>query len=285
MYDALIVGAGYLGGAIARLFLAQKMTVAALVRTEPRAAQLAAAGIDPIVADLFSPSTFQNLPAAQAVIFSPAPQVHDADNYRYLYREGIGDVLAVLARHSEPPRRVLYTSSTGVWGDQAGAWVDESVPPSPDSERAEILLQAEQQILRSGFPAIVLRLAGIYGPDRNRVESFRSRHWPEIESDSVMNMIHVQDAASAAVYLLARAEPGTLAVGVDNLPVRQSEFCAWLGAKLKMKRREIVIGEIKPEGKRCRNTRLKQLGFSFKYPTFREGYTDLLRRLARGEKV
>lgn len=285
MFDALIIGAGFLGGAIARLFLAQKKTVAALVRTELHAVQLASAGITPMVADLLSPDTFQNLPAAEFVVFSPAPDVHDADHYRYLYVEGIGDVLGVLARQGQPPERILYTSSTGVWGDHAGAWVDESVPPNPEGERAEVLLQAEEQILRSGFPAVVLRLAGIYGPGRNRIDAFRSHLWPEVESDSFLNMIHVQDAASAAVYLLAQGEPGTVVVGVDDLPVRQSEFCAWLSEKLKVKRREIVIGEIKPEGKRCRNARLKKLGFRFKYPSFREGYTDLLRRLARGEKV
>ena len=285
MFDVLIVGAGYLGRAIARLFLAQNKTVAAVTRSAAHASELEAAGISPIVGDLLWPNTLRELPRADAVILCPAPDTHDADSYRYLYVEGIGAFLDVLSRHSEPPGRVLYTSSTGVWGDHAGAWVDESVPPSPDGERAEVLVQAEERLLGSGFPAIVLRLAGIYGPGRNRVQAFRSRLWPEQESDNFMNMIHVQDAAAAALHLLARGQPGSVVVGVDSLPVRESEFCAWLAAKLKMAERQAVIGEFKPEGKRCRNALLQKLGFKFRFPTFCEGYTDLLKRVSRGERV
>ena len=277
MYRILIVGAGYVGSRLASHFRSKNQKVWGVTRTSRRRAELEAMGATPLLADLARPETLEAIPPAHFIVISPAPSARDEAHYRALYLTGIGNLLARLKKNPRP-HLAVYLSSTGVYRDCGGAWVDETAALEPDTGKGRILLEAEEQVLRSGLPAAVFRLAGIYGPGRNAVERLRKGQWPEEKEDHFLNMIHVEDVVEAMPVLFNKAEAGGVYLGVDDEPVRRSEFAKWLCGKLGMPAPagEDISRETAAGGKRCRNERLKGLGYSFKYPTFREGYSGLL---------
>jgi len=280
MYNILVVGAGYLGGTVARYFRTKNQRVWTLNHTDARKKEFEEMGAQPIMADLTDPSTLTKIPPAQFIVICPAPDKRDEESYRKVYLEGIGNFLKAIAANPRP-YLIVYTSSTSVWGDMAGHWVDESILPDPDSEYAKILVKAEDQILNSGFPSVIFRLSGIYGPGRNRIKSFRQGKMDVEGPDRYMNMIHVDDIAAAMLVLFKKSKAGNIYLGVDDEPVLHSEFCRWLGEKMRMAVPPVSTGK-KVIGKRCRNHLLKELDFTFQYPTFRDGYETLLEKENQG---
>jgi len=273
MYHILIVGTGFAGGTIARYFVQKKQKVYGLVQSAERAEALQGEGIIPCVADLTRPESLEEIPRAHFVVLSPAPRDREQSSYEHLYLDGIGHFLKAYRRHPKP-HLIVYLSSSGVWAERGGDWVDEEVVPDPQNTRGRILLEAERQVLKSAYPSVIFRLAGIYGPGRNRIAKVRQGDIPEGD-DRYMNMIHVEDIAGAMPVLFNRSKAGSVYAGVDDEPVRQSEFFGWLTSKLGVKSPDSQTDGQKVGGKRIRNAKLKSLGFSFKYPTFREGYEAL----------
>lgn len=290
MYHIQIVGAGYAGSRIAAYFREKKQKVWALTRSGKHNAEFEVLGITPVVADLTKPETLEKIPAAHFIVICPAPgEKKDEEAYREIYLKGIGHYLAAI-RKNPKPNLIVYLSSTGVYRDRQGEWVDETTPPEPDTEKGKILLEAEDQVLNSGFPAVVFRLAGIYGPQRNAVAragapSHSRMTSSDTSGDRWMNHIHVEDIAGAMPVIFNKGEAGNIYLGVDDEPVLQSVFYEWLATSLR--------GGQMPEanasgtlagtgssrlrrGKRCSNKKLKTLGYKFQYPTFREGYSPAL---------
>jgi nucleoside-diphosphate-sugar epimerase len=205
------------------------------------------------------------------------------EDYRRVYLEGTQHLLEWLA--ASPPRHLVYTSSTGVYGQCAGEEVDESSPAEADTPTARILRETEERWLAAvratGFPAVILRLSGIYGPGRGywlrQVLAGEAR----IEGDGsrVLNMIHRDDAVGAILAALERGEPGRIYNVTDDAPVTQGELLSWLAAKSgRPQPPAIPIGAADPRrrgltSKRISNRRLREeLGFRPAYPTYREGY-------------
>jgi len=278
MYTILVAGAGYTGSAIARYFTAKKQKVYAMTRSAEKATRFEAEGMRPLKMDLTKPETLIGLPEAQFVVIAAAPDERSEEAYRRTYVEGVGNLLAELKK-KQRPLLVVYLSSTGVWPDQAaGAWVDEATPALPDSARSQILLEAENQVLNSGLPSVVVRLAGIYGPGRNRLKISPRKEAASPVGPLVprwMNMIHVEDIAQAMPLIFKKAEAGSILTCVDEEPVASPEFYQWLTEKAGL----LPPGEFTNQpvqGKRIRNALLKSLGYVFQYPTFREGYRALL---------
>ena len=272
MYHIQIVGAGYVGTALVQYFRAKNQKVWALTRTPKRREALETLGATPLVADLTQPGTLENIPPAHFIVLSPAPSRGDEENYRKVYLEGIGNYLAAI-RKNPKPFLIVYLSSTGVYSQDNGEWVDESTDPAPKDEKGRTLLEAETQVLKSGFPAIIFRLAGIYGPGRDSTDRVRKTQWP-LERDQFVNMIHLEDIVGAMPVIFNQGEAGSVYLGVDDEPVRRSEFYAWLAEKfsIPLPPGTRVKNTSSTGGKRCRNARLKSLGFTSRFPTFREGY-------------
>ncbi len=296
MYTIQIVGAGYTGTRIAQFFLEKKQKVFALTRSLEKAQKLKEQGIQPIVADLTQPKTLTGIPAAHFVVLCPAPdavasgfspraQSHNSaldctvsKSYEAIYLTGIRNYLKAIQKNPKPFLTV-YLSSTGIWQDQSGDWFDEQVLPEPQSPKAKILMEAESQILNSGLPAAIFRLSGIYGPDRNRLQAFRDKKWPVSETDRWLNLIHVDDIVASLPLFFKNAKEGEVYLGVDDEPVRVSTLYQWL---CDQKGRVSGINFSKLENsKKYKNNKLKSLGISLKYPTFRKFYTELL----QSEKV
>lgn len=280
MANILIAGCGYIGTALGSLLAAEGHTVWGL-RRRPA---ILPPDIRQCAADLTSPGTLCALPPALDYIFyTAAPDTHDDVAYRAVYVEGLNNLLDALIRQRQHPRRLFLTSSTGVYAQTSGEWVDETAPAEP-TEFAGILLREGERLLLDGpFPATVLRLGGLYGPDRaGLIEKVRRG---EVvgggESPVYFNRIHRDDAAGALRHLMMLQQPDSLYLGVDDEPTELIVVLRWLAGALGVPPPWQV--ESSPlrmprhgSNKRCRNVRLTASGYAFRYPTFREGYAALL---------
>ena len=275
MYHIQIVGAGYTGLHLVRYFREKKQKVWAITRTLENSAAIKECGATSLIIDLTRPENFTSIPPAHFIVIALAPPERTEAAYRKTYLEAAANYLAAI-RKNPAPNLIVYLSSTGVYGNKNGGETDENTAPRPDSEKGKILLEAEEQILHSGFPAVIFRLGGIYGPGRSDIKRYESQ-CETLEEDSYVNRIHVEDIAAAMPVLFNKAEAGSIYLGVDDQPVLKSEFCKWLGERtgkpVKIEGKKLPVS-----GKRCSNKKLKTLGYKFKYPTYREGYGELISR-------
>ena len=193
-----------------------------------------------------------------------------------------------------PPRKFVYTSSTSVYGQNDGSLVTENSPTEPAVETGKILVETERVLLEAArerkFPAVILRLAGIYGPDRGYWFKQYLKNEARIEGNGarILNMIHRDDAVGAIIAALKSGRPGEAYNAVDDEPVTQLSFFQWLSGPLGKELPPAAPEDVEAARKRgvtnkkVSNLRLKmELGYEFKYPTFRQGYTAELIRLHR----
>lgn len=222
-----------------------------------------------------------DLPAIPAdtdiVVFAPAAGERTAETYRRVYLEGLTHVLDALERDGISPRRILLVSSTAVNADTDGAWVDESTPVGPSTETAAITYAMEQLLAARAPQGIVLRLSGIYGPGRtwliDKVRNGSTGDGPP----RYTNRIHRDDAAAALVHLAtAVADPAPVYLGVDEEPAPSTEVFAHLARQLGVAYEPGPAATEPPTGKRLRGELLRSTGFTFSYPTYREGYAAVL---------
>ena len=280
MARVLIAGCGYVGAALGALLDRDSHAVFGLRR---RAGALPW-GVRPIEADLCVASTLRELPPQlDFVVFAAAPAGRDDAHYRSLYVEGLRNLTHALVEQKQEPKRILFTSSTAVYGQRAGEWVDESSPTEPRSFAGRRLLEAEALLSEAPFPATVVRFGGIYGPRRTGlVERVRTgRVLYQVEPPRYTNRIHRDDCAGVLSHLMTLPEPARLYLGVDSDPAPESDVTRWLAGVLgaPMPRAGVAddTGELGRSGnKRCRNERLLASGYQFRYPTFREGYAAVL---------
>ncbi len=194
---ALVIGCGYLGRRVAALWLREGMQVSALTRSPSKAAELAELGIEPIVGDVLRSETLRMLPSADVALYAVGHDRRANASKRDVYVRGLSQVLQ---RIGPNVGRLLYVSSTSVYGQDAGEAIDETSATSPQTEDGQIVLAAEQTV-RQACPvgvATVLRFSGIYGPGRllRRIEAVRSGEPINANPDGFLNLIHVDDGAT-----------------------------------------------------------------------------------------
>ena len=276
----LVAGCGYVGRELARRLVAGGHAAWGLSRRPDGLP----AGVEPLAADLADRTTLRGLPPAlDAVAYAAAASGPTEPHYRAAYLDGPRNLLAALAEAGQSPRRVLFVSSTGVYAQRDGGWVDETSPTEPTDFSGTVMLEGERAVLGGPFPAVVLRLAGIYGPGRtlwiDRVRDGSARRPPP---GSWTNRIHRDDAARAIAHLLALDAPDPLVIGVDDEPAELADVLDFLAARLGVPSpppgpETAAGGPMRGRGaKRCSNRRLRASGFRLLYPTFREGYGALL---------
>lgn len=290
----LIVGCGYVGLPLGAALAQQGHRVVGLRRTPAADAELRAAGIEPVHADLADPAALAALkPDYDWVVHCVAASGGDAAAYRRTYLDGTRHLLHWLAPH--PPRRLVYTSSTGVYAQNDGSVVTEDSPTVATAPTAEMLLATEQLLLAAarerGFPAVILRLSGIYGPGRGYwLRQFLAGEARlEGEGRRVLNMIHRDDVVGAILAALERGQPGRIYNVTDDEPVSQRDLFAWLARTLNRPLpppAPLEAGTTRRRGltsKRVSNHRLRaELGWAPRYPTFREGFRAELEALRAG---
>ena len=222
----LIVGCGYLGQRVAHRWLQSGSTVFATTRSAANAQILSAADIHPIIGDVTaadgSPERLQGLPEVDTVLWAVG---FDKDANASYHDVHVGGLLRVLEQTPNNPR-VIFISSTGVWGNEATDDVDESTPACPTREAGQVLLEAEAALGKHPKgPGVVLRLAGIYGPGRlPRVTDIRENKPIPADPDSWLNLIHVDDAVSVICDVSELPSPENLYVVSDTTPLRRKEW-------------------------------------------------------------
>jgi nucleoside-diphosphate-sugar epimerase len=288
----LIVGCGYVGMPLGLELVRQGHQVFGLRRTDSRDHELKAAGLSPLHADITKPETLSHLPRDfDWVVICAASGGGGVEEYRRLYLEGTHNLIEWL--RASPPQQYVYTSSTSVYGQDDGSLVTESDPATPPTETGRVLVETENLLrveAEKNFPAVILRVAGIYGPGRGFwfKQFLQDEARIEGNGERFLNMIHRDDVAGGIIAALKHGKPGQIYNAVDDEPVRQLDLFSWLAGQLNKSLPPSVAVDstaIKKRGvtnKRVSNRRLKQeLGFRLKYPTFREGYAEEIQRLAR----
>jgi nucleoside-diphosphate-sugar epimerase len=284
--SVLIAGCGDLGTEAGLRFAAAGHRVVGWRRSPEKlppdiegvAADLASANLPPVPVD------------TTAVVVAVAADSSTEAAYRAAYVDGLANVLDALERDHVRPRRVLIVSSTAVYGDADGGWVDENTTPAPGGYSGRILIEAEELLHRrfegTGTDAMALRLGGIYGPGRTRlIDQVRAGSAMIPAEVRYTNRIHRDDAAAAIVHLCSMEfTPHPVYVGVDNQPADLGEVLRFLAEELGLPHPRAIARE--SEGgatqagrggnKRCGNQRLRSTGFEFSFPTFHEGYRAIL---------
>ena len=266
----LIAGCGDVGGELARRLLADGCEVYGLRRR----AHLLPAGVQPVAGDVRDPDSLRGLPGGLDVLcYTAAADGRTAAAYRAAYVDGVRNVLDAVARTSSL-RRVLYTSSTRVYPQSGGEWVDEDSPTGGSDPYARLLLEGEAAACETRAPAVVVRFAGIYGPGRTRlIDRVRAG---EPCSEAYTNRIHRDDCAGVLRHLMQLDRPLPLYLGADHEPATQCEVMDWFARRLGLPAPPRAATETGGLGKRCRNARLVASGFAFEYPGFRDGYGAMI---------
>ncbi len=285
----LIIGCGYLGERVAQRWLSEGCEVWALTRSESHASRLAKSGLNALVGDVMDLSSLQRFPHTETILYAVGFDRASKSSKRTIYVEGLRNVLAEVRRKC---RQFVYISSTSVYGQNSGEFVDELSSVSPSEENGRICRDAEavvwenfrlaDQASRNG-DAIVLRLAGIYGPGRllAREQQLRRREKFSGNPDAWLNLIHVDDAVQAVLAAEERGQSVTTYLVSDDRPLRRQEYYTALAGQLGLAAPEFEkLAEDAPElrrfNKRCVNRRMREeLHVELRYPTVIEGLRHL----------
>lgn len=276
MSTLLSLGHGYSARTLARRLVAQGWTVIGTTRNPTKAEAFRAEGVEPL---LWPGDLGPALERATHILCSAAP---DAQGDPFLRAEPrIAQSKAVW---------VGYLSTTGVYGDHDGGWVDETTPLTPQSERGRQRVLAEGQWQATGLPVHVFRLAGIYGPGRGPFEKVRDGTARRIiKPGQVFSRIHVDDIAQVLEASIRRPNPGAAYNVCDDNPCPPQDVIAHAATLLGMPEPPAVpFEEVAPtmtpmalgfysESKKVRNDRIKdELGVRLLYPDYPEGLAALL---------
>ena len=293
----LIVGCGYVGVPLGAELIRLGHEVFGLRRSADGNAELLAAGIQPLVGDITRPEDLARLPGPfDWVINVVSSNKGGVDEYREIYLNGTRHLIDWLA--GSPVKKYVYTSSTSVYGQTNGALVKEDAPTAPPSPTSQLLVETEQLLMEAArsrnFPAVILRVAGIYGPERGHLFLQYLRNEARIagKGERIINMIHRDDLVNVILAALKNGRPGEIYNAVDDEPVAQIHFFRWLSETLGkwmppfMTEEENANRKRGLTNKKVSNRRMKmELGVPLKYPNFRQGYTAEITRLDRAGQL
>jgi nucleoside-diphosphate-sugar epimerase len=276
----LIAGYGYVGAALGQALAEESHGVWGLCRRQVPLPE----GVLPIVADLGLAASLSDLPPdLDYVFYMASPGGSDDALYRAAYVQGLSNLLEALERQGHRPTRIFFVSSTAVYAQRRGEWVDESSPAEPVHFSGRRLLEGERILFDGPFAGTAVRFAGIYGPRRTRlIESVRTGRavWRK-SPPQWTNRIHRDDCAGVLKHLMQLERLEDIYLGVDREPAAQVDVLLWLAGVLGAPQPRAVRAR-DPElpamrgNKRCRNDRLLASGYRFRYPTYREGYRAVL---------
>lgn len=282
MTRVLIAGCGYVGCALGELLVARGDAVWGLRRRPVGLPQ----GVEPLEADLVVSRSLRDLPSElDFVVYAASPAGGDDAHYRTAYVEGLTRLLEALQSQGQAPRRIFFLSSTAVYEQSRGEWVDETSETKPRHWSGKRLLEAEGLLRQSEFASTILRLGGIYGPRRTRLlDNVRSGRatYPK-GAPHYSNRIHRDDCAGAIGHLMTLAGPAPLYLLVDDDPAEEAVVKRWLagalGAPEPRPEKAPLEGRRARSNKRCRNDALRGTGYALRFPSFREGYAALIEQM------
>ncbi|MFP9191944.1 NAD(P)H-binding protein [Natronosalvus vescus] len=282
-----ILGCGYVGLECGRQLTDRGHEVVGVRRSVDGVEAIGNAGFDAVQADVTDAEQLGAVPNVDAILFAASSGGRGAEAAREIYVDGLRTAIESFGGREQQPDRLVYTSSTGVHGDHGGDWVDEETQIEPTTEKTAVLAEAERIALEEapehGIDGTVARFAGLYGPERYRLE----RYLEGPVTGGYLNMVHRDDAAGAVRYLLeadfARDEVVQV---VDDEPVSKWAFADWLADQCgleappkRTKAERLEASDLSEAArrriltsKRCSNALLRELGYEFAFPTYQEGY-------------
>lgn len=289
--DVLIVGCGDVGVRIAKRLLPTGCRVSALARSAEGAARLQAFGIEPVPGNLDDPASLADLPSAGKVVMylAPPPGGGPIDGRMRHFCQ-----VVTTARR---PSKVVYVSTSGVYGDCGGAWVTEETPVNPQTSRAQRRVDAETAVREWGcacaVPVVILRVTGIYGPGRLPLARIKQGHPVLREEESPpTNRIHADDLALVCCAAAEKAADGEIFNVSDGQPGTMTQYFNAIADRLGLPRPpQVSMAEARQvmnpmmlsylqETRRMGNEKmLRRLGIVLQYPDLASGLTQVCAQL------
>lgn len=278
MAKVLIAGCGDVGTSLGKALIESGHYVVGLRRNPP----MEKMGIRFITVDLTDPSTLAGMDTDfDQVFFMAAPEQHDLSAYKEIYEVGLKSLLHTFSKSRHNPHWISV-SSTSVYGQVNGEWVDENSLTEPVKFNGQLQLLSEQRVLAENKNNLIVRFAGIYGPGRKRLLRKAQNGGPiQHEPPYYTNRIHKEDCAGVLKFLFEKRVDGKKLhshyLASDDQPAPMWEVVTWIAKQLKCKPPEIKQADKNAtQNKRCCNKRLKELGYRFRYPTYKEGFPQLI---------
>lgn len=272
-------GLGYCADYLSAKLIKQGWQVSATCRTSEKAALLEASGIRPVLLS-GRKVTVTDLGKADHILISVPPEQDGSDPV-------LNFAGAALAALQDQIKWVGYLSTTGVYGDHQGAWIDEETPTGLLSERGQRRVAAEAQWAATGLPMHYFRLAGIYGPGRNSLRALQNGTARRVvKQGQVFSRIHLVDISRILEASIANPNAGRAYSMCDDTPAPPQDVVAYAAELMGVSApalQDFATAELSPmarsfygENKRIRNNRIKEeLGVSLEYPDYRAGLSAL----------
>lgn len=269
----LIIGCGYLGNRVAQQWRDNGDEVYALTRSTETAKEFERAGWHPIIGDVMQPQTLVFPNGIATCLYAIGLDRSAGFSQREVYVEGLSNVLQA---ESFQPERLIYISSTSVYGQTDGGLIDENSPAEPARDNGVVCLDAESLIRdQIKTPWNILRLSGIYGPGRllARKEKLAAREPMRGNPDGYLNLIHVDDAVQAVLKCEAHpAAVNELFLISDDQPILRREYYTLLAEQFGTPPPVFVDDDTSNLAKRCDNRKAREmLGFTPEYSSIAEG--------------
>ena len=280
MAKILIIGCGSIGTQLAHNLAAKGHDVTGLKRNPPK---LDIGEINCFTADISLAYQLEELPLDfEFIYFIVSPDGRNKESYQTIYEIGLTNLIARFAKEGASPNWI-FVSSTSVYGQSEGEWVDEESIAQPDNITSQYIRQAEQQLMDLNPQNIVVRFSGIYGPGREYLLRM-AKQQSVIQKDPpyYTNRIHQQDCIGVLIFLLEQSLAGVTLkqcyLASDDNPATMWDVMSWLTEHLSCKPPEVKVNDKEVVmNKRCNNQRLKTLGYDFQYPDFKAGYLELIK--------
>jgi nucleoside-diphosphate-sugar epimerase len=280
MTEILIIGCGAIGTQLAHVLSVKGHQVTGLKRNPPKTAT---GNINYFSADITSPADLEGLPIDfDFVYFIVSPDGRNEQSYRSIYESGLNNLLNKFSQAGSHSHWI-FVSSTSVYGQSQGEWVDEDSLAQPDNPTSQLIRQAEQKLMNLDPGNIVVRFSGIYGPGRESLLRMAMQA-PVIQQNPpyFTNRIHQQDCVGVLAFLLERRQAGVVLeqcyLASDDDPAPMWDVMSWLTEHVSRQPPTVKSTDNHcAMNKRCDNQRLKALGYQFHYPCYKDGYLELIK--------
>jgi nucleoside-diphosphate-sugar epimerase len=280
MAKILIIGCGSIGTQLAHVLSAKGHQLTGLKRSPP---SVVTGNINYFTANISSTDEIKDLPTDfEVVYFIVSPDGRNEQSYRAVYESGLNNLLNRFSKEKANPQWI-FVSSTSVYGQSQGEWVDEDSVAQPENITSQLIRQAEQKLMAVDANNIVVRFSGIYGPGRKYLLTMAAQS-PAIQKNPpyYTNRIHQLDCVGVLVFLLECRLAGKALeqcyVASDDDPATMWDVMTWLTEQMNCPAPTIKsIDNESIMNKRCNNQRLKALGYKFQYPDFKAGYLELIK--------
>ncbi len=276
--NILVVGYGYLGSPLVKKLYQKGHKIWVIKKnplTDPAPKDITFSFLD-ITKPLHVKAPFH----LDGIVYLVSSHSYSEESYKKTYLDGLNHIIQY-TQENYPAARIIFSSSTSVYGDMQGDWVDETSPTNPLYFNGKIILEAEKALQQSKCRSTIVRFAGLYGPGRTGMfQRISSKEIPPHEA-YYLNLIHQSDAVGILEFLLEKDHPKEVFIAVDKKPVKTTEIQVWLRKnKIEFSSSLPQTGSPKRKRaeKRCSQAKITKSGYQFQYPDFSQGLKNIIKK-------